>query len=64
MVTMLVLDKGQLDKNLVDNDPVANFLFALKAPESKRQYPKRLEVFLDFMGLKGKGDFEQKAVCF
>lgn len=61
---MLVLDEEELDKNLIGDDPVANFLLALKAPESKRQYPKRLEFFLDFIGLKGKGDFEQKALCF
>jgi integrase len=46
----------------VDIDPIANFLFALKAPESKRQYPKRLEIFLNF--LKLEGSFEQKANKF
>jgi hypothetical protein len=43
-------------------DPVANFLIALKAPETKRQYPRRLEVFFDF--LKLEGTFENKALCF
>ena len=43
-------------------DPVANFLIALKAPETKRQYPKRLEVFFDF--LKLEGSFENKAPVF
>jgi len=33
--------------------PYENFLFALKAKETKRQYPHRLDKFLDFMGLKG-----------
>ncbi len=28
-------------------------LYALKAPESKRQYPKRLEVFLNFIDIEG-----------
>lgn len=45
-----------------DVDPITNFLFALKAPETKRQYPKRLEVFLDFLGYQGK--FEDKAKTF
>jgi len=41
-------------ENYEDNvDPVKNFLFALKAPESKRQYPKRFEKFLDFLNLEG-----------
>jgi integrase len=34
-------------------DPMANFLYALKAPESKRQYPRRLKMFFDYLGLNG-----------
>jgi len=33
--------------------PYDNFLYALKAKETKRQYPHRLDKFLVFMGLKG-----------
>ncbi len=33
--------------------PYNRFLYALKAPESKRQYPKRLEVFLHFINIEG-----------
>lgn len=33
-------------------DPVANFLIVLKASETNRQYPKRLDVFHDFLGLE------------
>jgi hypothetical protein len=29
------------------------FIYALKAPESKRQYPRRLKIFLDYLGLEG-----------
>ena len=43
-------------------NPITNFLFALKAPETRRQYPKRFEVFLDFLHLQG--DFEDKAILF
>lgn len=46
----------------IEIDPIANFLFALKAPESKRQYPRRLEAFLDF--LKLDGSFEEKVNLF
>jgi hypothetical protein len=28
-------------------------MYALKAPEKKRQYPKRLDVFLDYLKLLG-----------
>jgi hypothetical protein len=33
--------------------PYENFVYALKAKESKRQYPHRLDKFLSFLGLKG-----------
>jgi hypothetical protein len=37
----------------VSTGPYNRFMYALKAPESKRQYPKRLEVFLNFMKIEG-----------
>ena len=43
-------------------DPFSSFLYALKAPESKRQYPKRLQVFFNF--LKLKGDVEKQSSTF
>lgn len=46
----------------INVNPVLNFFFALKAPESKRQYPKRFEMFLDY--LKLDGTFEDKALSF
>jgi integrase len=36
-----------------NEDPLQNFLYALKAPDSKRQYPRRLEYFFDYLGLEG-----------
>ena len=39
------------------------FIYALKAPETKRQYPKRLEVFLDYLKLQGN-TIEEKANKF
>ena len=32
-------------------DPISSFLYALKAPESRRQYPKRLKMLFDYLGL-------------
>jgi hypothetical protein len=29
------------------------FIYALRAPESRRQYPRRFKAFLDYLGLKG-----------
>lgn len=33
------------------DNPISAFLYALKAPESRRQYPRRLKVLFDFLGL-------------
>ena len=52
----------QITTDVVEVNPVTNFFFALKAPESKRQYPKRFEKFLDY--LKLEGTFEDKALSF
>jgi hypothetical protein len=43
------------------------FMYALKAPESKRQYPKRLKVFLDFLTSKNElscSDLENQCIEF
>lgn len=42
--------------------PVERFLMALRAPESKRQYPRRLEFFFHFLRLQG--NFEHKTSLF
>jgi hypothetical protein len=44
------------------NDPLKNFLYALKAPDSKRQYPRRFEYFLDFLRLTGT--LKEKCLIF
>jgi hypothetical protein len=33
-------------------DPLSVFIYALKAPETKRQWPRRLKVFFDFLKLE------------
>jgi len=43
--------KRSKEQNL--NGPYNRFLYALKAPEFQRQYPKRLEVFLNFIEIEG-----------
>ncbi|HEY7569967.1 MAG TPA: hypothetical protein VH796_01235, partial [Nitrososphaeraceae archaeon] len=44
-MTLVVHNTSILDQE----NPLAMFMYAQKAPESKRQYPKRLKVFLDFL---------------
>jgi hypothetical protein len=36
-----------------EQNPLANFMYAPKAPETKRQWPRRLKMFLDFLQLDG-----------
>jgi len=34
---------------LIQENPYENFTYALRALESKRQYPRRFKIFLDFL---------------
>ena len=45
-----------------DNHPLDLFLSMLDAPDSKRQYPKRLQTFFNF--LKIEGDIKEQALSF
>jgi pimeloyl-ACP methyl ester carboxylesterase len=40
--------------------PLSQFLYASKAPETKRQWPNRLKVVFDFLGLAGSLDEQAK----
>jgi hypothetical protein len=42
-----------MEMHLLALTPYENFLFALKAAETKRQYPHRLDKFLMFINLQG-----------
>ncbi|NOJ29763.1 MAG: hypothetical protein DA328_06295 [Nitrososphaeraceae archaeon] len=44
-----------------DSSCYTKFLFALKSASTRRQYPKRFEVFLDFLKVDGK-TIEEKAI--
>ena len=43
-------------------NPLSQFLYALKAPETRRQWPNRLKVVFDFLGLGG--DLGEQARLF
>jgi integrase len=45
-----------------EQNPLTNFMYALKAPETKRQWPGRLKIVLDFLHLEGT--LEQQAKIF
>jgi hypothetical protein len=39
---------------------MSSFIYALKSPETKRQYPKRFAAFLIFLGYEGTLEFKAK----
>lgn len=49
-----------LELDSLAKDPLTVFMYALKAPESKRQYPKRFKMFLDFLKIPGDLDSQAK----
>jgi len=57
-----MLDDDIENLNSNDNHPLDLFLSMLDAPDSKRQYPKRLQNFFNFLDIKG--DIKQQAQSF
>jgi hypothetical protein len=47
---------------VLDSFCYTKFLFALNSPSTKRQYPKRLQNFLDFLKIEGE-TIEKKGPC-
>ena len=43
-------------------NPLSQFMYSLKAPETRRQWPQRLKMFFDF--LKIDGGLDHQAKCF
>jgi hypothetical protein len=43
-------------------NPLSEFMYSLKAPETRRQWPQRLKMFFDF--LKIEGDLDHQSKCF
>jgi hypothetical protein len=55
----------QVEKNneKPTRNPISVFVYALKAPETRRQYPRRLKVFLNFLDL-GTDVLQDQATIF
>jgi integrase len=43
----------EVERKRNSKEPMARFMYGLKAAESRRQYPQRFKMFLDFLGLQG-----------
>jgi hypothetical protein len=46
-----IISKAILPPAIEEFSPYLRFTYALNAPDSKRQYPKRFKVFLDYLGI-------------
>lgn len=57
---MLTTTKNEFQQ--IEDDPLAMFMYGLKAKESRRQYPRRLKVFMDFCGLEGSLEDQAKGL--
>jgi integrase len=53
----------QSSKATISNKPVEYAFMYCNSPNTKRQYPRRLKRFFDFIGLRGK-DLEEQAQAF
>ncbi|MFL6457118.1 MAG: hypothetical protein ACJ71G_09160 [Nitrososphaeraceae archaeon] len=38
---------------LKERDPLATFMYGLRAPDTRRQYPRRFQYFLEFLRISG-----------
>jgi hypothetical protein len=56
-------DLGTKDKTPLNFSPYEKFMYALNSKESKRQYPKRLQIFLDFINIRS-ASIEQNCNLF
>jgi hypothetical protein len=54
----LTTSKNELQQ--IEDDPLSIFMYGLRAKESRRQYPKRLKVFMDFCDLNGLLEYQAK----
>jgi hypothetical protein len=56
-------NKDSNSRSSSSDNPMTLFAYALKSPETKRQYPRRFKVFLDFLNL-GTDVLEEQAKIF
>lgn len=57
VIKTIDLERNQIlhTNNIHDDldDPLQQFMYALRALETRRQYPKRLKMFMDFIQIEG-----------
>jgi hypothetical protein len=55
-------EKTEERTGMSQHSPIYSFMYALKSSEARRQYPKRLKMLFDFIGLHGS--LEEQATEF
>jgi hypothetical protein len=55
-----VLTTSNNELQQIEDDSLSMFMYGLKAKETKRQYPKRLKVFMDYCCLDGSLEHQAK----
>ena len=56
-----VQEKKEIDESI---SPYANFVYALKSAEVRRQYPKLLKIFLDTIKFELDKDIEERVIFY
>jgi len=54
-------EENEIDESI---NPYANFLYALKSPEVRRQYPKLLKIFLDTIKFELNKNIEERSYFY
>lgn len=57
-------EERQLQSQMEMENPLALFMYALRGPETRRQWPRRLIIFLDFLEMEGVSSLEEQARLF
>jgi CRISPR/Cas system-associated protein Csm6 len=57
---MQVIEDVIRHEDILNLTPFENFMFALKSSETKRQYPKLLKIFLDFVNIDPSKSIEER----
>jgi hypothetical protein len=58
----VIEEKNEGERGTRKHSPVYPFVYALKSSEVRRQYPKRLKMLFDYLGLRGS--LEEQATEF
>ena len=61
---MALIEKENATQSVEDENenPLTFFMYALKAPETRRQWPRRLKVFLDYLKMEGVRSMEEESL--